>query len=96
MATTARREIIRLAVERTCHQRKMMQRFLVSQVKSIYHHKMLAGFCGAYLRMGVGERGNDSIRSCCTSRALCARRGPYRYDPYVSDPLLLFEKLEIW
>lgn len=87
MATTARREIIRLAVERTCHQRKMMQRFLVSQVKSIYHPKILAGFCGAYLRMGVGERGNDGIRSCCS---------PCRYDPYVSDPLLLFEKLEIW
>jgi len=45
---------------------------------------------------GVGERGNDGIRSCCTLRALCARHGPCRYDPYVSDPLLLFEKLEIW
>jgi hypothetical protein len=34
-ATTARRENMRPGVVWMCHQRKMMQRFLVSQVKSI-------------------------------------------------------------
>ena len=67
-----------------------------AEVFGVPGEEMLAGFCGAYLRRGVGERGNDGIRSCCTLRALCARHGPCRYDPYVSDPLLLFEKLEIW
>lgn len=36
MRTTARREKMRPAVDRMCHDSKTMQRFFVFQVKSIY------------------------------------------------------------